>query len=61
MSNEPKVTIGIPSYNSSKYIRQSLDSIVNQTYNNIEVIISDNSSSDNTVDILKEYEKKYGF
>ncbi len=43
------VTIGVVSYNSSNYILETLDSIKNQTYKNIEIIISDDGSSDDTV------------
>ena len=45
-------------YNGEKYIRQQLDSILSQTYNEFNLIISDDASSDNTVGILKEYENK---
>lgn len=51
----PKVTIGIPTFNRSLLIRQAVDSALRQTYKNIEVIISDNNSTDNTKDILKSY------
>lgn len=51
-----KVSIIIPSYNSSKYIDKCIDSLLNQTYKNIEIIVVDNNSSDNTVKLL---EKKY--
>jgi glycosyltransferase involved in cell wall biosynthesis len=57
----PLVTIGIPTYNCARYLRESLDSIARQTYKNVEVIISDNASSDDTTDILKEYRSKYGW
>ena len=49
------VTIIITVYNSEKTISLSLDSILNQTYNNIEVIIIDDASTDNTLNILKSY------
>jgi len=49
----PLVSIIIPTYNSSKYIEQSINSAIDQTYNNIEIIVSDNCSSDNTVKIVK--------
>lgn len=45
-------------YNREKYIREQLDSILNQTYTNFEVVICDDCSKDNTKEILKEYEKK---
>jgi glycosyltransferase involved in cell wall biosynthesis len=58
---EPLVSICIPTYNSEKYLKRMLDSIVAQTYKNIEVIISDNASSDATVRIAQNYSRKYGW
>ena len=51
----PKVSIVLPTYNGSKYIRQSIDSCLNQTYKNIELIIVDDSSTDDTPEIIKTY------
>lgn len=53
------VSIITPSFNSDKYIRDTIDSILNQTYTNIEYIIIDGGSSDTTVDIIKSYESKF--
>jgi len=53
-----KVSIVIPAYNVENYINQALDSILNQTHRNIEVIIVDDASADNTYSILKQYAKK---
>lgn len=50
--NIPLVTIGIPLFNEALYVRRTLNSALNQTYRNIEIIVSDNSSSDSTYDIL---------
>lgn len=47
-------------YNGEKYIRKQLDSIFNQTYTNIEVIVTDDCSTDATIDILEEYAQKFG-
>jgi glycosyltransferase involved in cell wall biosynthesis len=55
MLNKPLVTIGIPVYNGEKHLRQALDSIINQDYKNLEIIISDNCSTDETKDICLEY------
>jgi glycosyltransferase involved in cell wall biosynthesis len=52
------VSIGLPIYNGEKYLRQTLDSLLSQTYNNIEIIISDNNSSDSSIEIINEYSKK---
>lgn len=55
---KPEISIIIPVYNSSKYIKSCLDSILNQTFKNFEVIIIDDGSTDNSYDILKEYSTK---
>jgi glycosyltransferase involved in cell wall biosynthesis len=51
----PKISVITPSYNTGKYIEATIKSIINQQYNNIEHIIFDGNSQDNTVDILKQY------
>ena len=53
--NNPLVSIVVITYNSGKYIFEGLKSIESQTYENIEVIISDDCSTDNTVEICKEW------
>lgn len=55
---EEQVDILVATYNGEKYLREQLDSILNQTYKNIKVIISDDGSKDTTINILREYEKK---
>lgn len=47
------VSICVPTYNSSKYIEECLDSITNQSFKDFEIIISDNASTDNTIEIIK--------
>lgn len=55
MNNEnPLVSILIPVYNREKYIGEAIESAINQTYKNIEVIIVDNCSTDNTWKILQD-------
>lgn len=51
----PKVTVIIPVYNVEKYLRQGLDSVVNQTLKDIEIICVDDCSTDSSLEILKEY------
>jgi glycosyltransferase involved in cell wall biosynthesis len=54
------VSVAIASYNGEKFIREQLDSIYNQSYKNLEVVVTDDCSSDKTVEILKEYHEKHG-
>lgn len=51
----PIVSVIIPCYNAEKYLKKCLDSIIYQTLNQIEVICIDDGSTDNTIDILKNY------
>lgn len=53
-----KVSILVVNYNNAKFLSQCLDSLINQTYKNIEIIIIDDSSNDNSIDILKKYQNK---
>ena len=55
---EERIDVLVATYNGEKYIREQLDSIINQTYKNIRILISDDCSKDSTPDILKEYEQK---
>ena len=50
---KPRVTIGVPVYNGQKYIGATLDSLVAQTYSNIEIIVTDNCSTDATPQIVQ--------
>lgn len=52
LDNCPLVSVIIPAYNCERYIRQSLESITNQTYSNIEILISDDASKDRTKKII---------
>lgn len=62
MSNkkEPavKISILVPIYNVEKYLRQCLDSLVNQILKDIEIICLNDGSTDSSPDIIKEYAKK---
>ena len=52
------VTIIVPTYNSIKFIRKTISSILNQTYKNYEIIFVDDCSSDGTYEFLKKFKKK---
>lgn len=54
-NNEPLVSIIMPSYNASKFIVASIESVRNQTYQNWELLITDDFSKDNTVELIEKY------
>lgn len=56
---EKKVAVVMSTYNGAKYVKEQLDSILNQTYKNIDIVIRDDGSKDNTVNIIESYQKKY--
>ena len=53
-----KISVLVPIYNAEKYIEKCLDSIVNQTYENIEIVLIEDGSTDNSLEIIKEYSKQ---
>jgi len=57
MNKTPLISIITVVYNGEKYLEQTIESVLNQTYNNIEYIIIDGKSIDGTLDIIKSYEK----
>ncbi|RAZ48650.1 glycosyltransferase family 2 protein, partial [Campylobacter hyointestinalis] len=57
MTNDKKVGVIIPIYNVEKYLKECLDSVINQTYKNLEIILVNDGSTDNSLDIAKEYAK----
>lgn len=54
------VTVIVPVYNTSKYLRRSLDALCNQTLKNIEVLLVNDGSTDSSLEIMEEYRKQYG-
>lgn len=58
MNNQELVSIIVPVYNTENYLKKCLNSILNQTYQNIEVIIIDDGSTDNSYKILEEFQSK---
>lgn len=56
--NEEKISVIVPTYNNEKTIRKCIDSIINQSYKNLEIIVINDGSTDNTREILKEYKDK---
>jgi len=58
MNDNELVSVIIPVYNSEKYLEECLESIVNQTYPNIEIIAVDDGSEDSSLDILEKYSNK---
>ena len=56
---KPLVSVIVPCYNSEKYIERCIISILNQTYNNIEIIIIDDGSTDSSLDIIKRLSNNY--
>jgi glycosyltransferase involved in cell wall biosynthesis len=59
IKDKPLVSILIHNYNYGRYLRQCLDSVFGQTYNNVEVVLSDNASTDESWNIINEFVRKY--
>jgi len=58
-SKHPLVSVIIPVYNAEEFVSESIESILNQTYENIEIVLVDDCSIDSTLAILKKYKKEY--
>jgi glycosyltransferase involved in cell wall biosynthesis len=57
----PSVTVVVPSFNQGRFIREALDSILDQAYPNLDVLVMDGNSTDGTVEILREYGERIRF
>lgn len=58
MSNQPAVSVVMPIYNAEPYLREALDSVVNQTLKNIEIVCVNDGSKDTSLQTMKEYAEK---
>ena len=58
VTGQPLVSIGIPVFNGERFINQALDALRAQTYDNLELVVSDNASTDSTGEICREYASK---
>ena len=59
MSDKQIVDIIMPNYNKDKFIKEAIDSVINQDYKNWRLIVIDGASTDNSEKILKEFEKNF--
>ncbi len=57
--HHPLVSVIIPCYNAEQYLAECIDSVLNQTYDNLEIIVVDNNSKDGSLAIAKEYAAKH--
>jgi glycosyltransferase involved in cell wall biosynthesis len=53
----PLISVVIPNYNHAQFLEKRIESVLNQTYKNIEIILLDDKSTDNSIDIIKKYEQ----
>ena len=59
MSENPAVTVYISSYNHARYLPQTIDSVLTQSFQDFELLILDDGSTDNSHDVLSDYQRRY--
>lgn len=60
LKNLPQVSVVMPVYNGEKYLPEAINSALNQTYENVELVAVDDGSTDDTIEILEDFQKKFG-
>ena len=58
MIDQPLISVIVPVYNVEKYLSQCIESVINQTYSNVEIILINDGSTDNSAIICDEYVSK---
>lgn len=57
-NDKPLVSVIMPCYNHAKYVGKAIESVLNQTYDNIELLVADNGSTDNSYEVIQQYQDK---
>ena len=61
MNRNNKISVIIPNYNYARFLNQAINSVLNQTFRDFEVVIIDDASTDDSLSIIKSYSEKYSF
>ena len=56
---QARVTVAIPTFNRKLFLKEALESVLAQDYSNVEIVVSDNASTDGTEDVVKGFSEKY--